>query len=138
MRHPWPLEGAASMQFLFLGFVQNANIRSYRFQGVVPAQRPSRAVTGPEFLLTADMGLLAQHRIRVQDGLTLCLKILSNAFGAEQESLVDFSNYAVTVDDVSAFSSARTAIEDSKIARRKHRPPFKPSPSSQLKWPRLK
>jgi len=59
------------MQFLFLGFVQNANIRSYRFQGVVPAQRTTRNVSGPEFLLTADMGLLAEHRIRVQDGLTL-------------------------------------------------------------------
>jgi len=66
------------------------------------------------------------------------LKILSNAFGAEHESVVDFSNYAVTSADVSAFSSARNAIEDSKSARRKHRPPFKPSPSSQLKWPRMK
>ena len=138
MRQDRPPEGAVSMQFLFMGFSQKANIRSYRFQGVLPAQRPVKGAKGPEFLLTADMSLLAEHRIRVQDGLTLCLRILGNAFSAEQEPVMEFSNYAITTADVSAFSSARNAIEESKIARRKHRPPFKPSASSQLKWPRTK
>jgi hypothetical protein len=84
------------------------------------------------------MALLAQHRIRVQDGPTLCLRILSAAFFGEEAPVVEFSNYAITIADVSAFSSARNALEESKIARRKHRPPFKPSASSQLKWPRVK
>jgi len=126
------------MQFLYLGFSQKANIRSFRFQGVVAAERPLRAVKKPEFLLTADMALLAEHRIRVQDGPTLCLRILSAAFAGEEAPVIEFENYSITIADVSAFSSARNAIEESKLARRKHRPPFKPSPSSQLKWPRVK
>jgi hypothetical protein len=127
------------MQFLFMGFSQNANVRSYRFQGVVPRERPSKMAKNLEFLLTADMSLLAQHRIRVQDGPTLCLKILTAAFSDdEEEHAIQFSSYSITREDVSSFASARNAIEESKIARRKHRPPFKPSASSQLKWPQVK
>lgn len=126
------------MQFLYMGFSQQANIRSYRFQGVVPRERPSKTGKNLEFLLTADMALLAKHRIRVQDGPTLCLQILGAAFTGEEDHAPQFASYAITLEDVSAFASARNAIEESKAARRKHRPPFKPSPSSQLKWPQMK
>ena len=64
------------MQFLYMGFSQRANVRSYRFQGVVPKERPSKLAKNHEFLLIADMSLLAEHRIRVQDGPNLCLRIL--------------------------------------------------------------
>jgi len=59
------------MQFLYMGFSQRANVRSYRFQGVVPRERPTKISKNLEFLLSADMALLAQHRIRVQDGPNL-------------------------------------------------------------------
>jgi hypothetical protein len=133
-----PLEGAAFMQFLYMGFTQNANVRSFRFQGVVARERPSKVAQNIEFLLTADMALLAQHRIRVQDGPTLCLKILTTAFAGEEDRALEFSTYVITREDVSLFASARNAVEDAKVARRKHRPPFKPSASSQLKWPQVK
>ena len=126
------------MQFLYMGFSQQANIRCYRFQGVVAKERPTKLSKNLEFALNADMGLLAQHRIRVQDGPALCLKILSAALTGPEDNAVRFVSYAITREDVSAFASARDAILESKIARRKHRPPFKPSPSSQLKWPQLK
>jgi hypothetical protein len=126
------------MQFLYMGFSQKANIRSYRFQGVVPAKRPARTSANLEFLLTADMALLAQHRIRVQDGPTLCLQILATVSSNADGNGVQFSSYAITREDVLAFASARDALAESKIARRKHRPPFKPGASSQLKWPQVK
>jgi hypothetical protein len=126
------------MQFLYMGFSQQANVRSFRFQGVVPRERPTKMAKNLEFLLTADMALLAQHRIRVQDGPTLCLKILSAGITGEESQVIEYASYAITIDDVSAFASARNALEESKIARRKHRPPFKPSASSQLKWPQVK
>jgi hypothetical protein len=138
MRQASPLEGAASMQFLYMGFSQQANVRIFRFQGVMPRERPTRTAKNLEFMLSADMALLAQYRIRVQDGPTLCLQILGAAFTTEEDHAVQFASYLITHADVSKFASARNALEESKIARRKHRPPFKPSPSSQLKWPQVK
>jgi hypothetical protein len=126
------------MQFLYMGFSQNANVRNFRFQGVMARERPSKMVKNLEFELRADMALFAHYRIRVQDGPTLCLRILAAAFTSAEDQAVQFANYSITDDDVSAFASARSALEETKAARRKHRPPFKPSPSSQLKWPQLK
>ena len=126
------------MQFLYMGFSQNANVRSFRFQGVLARDRRSKLDKNLEFRLSADMALLAQHRIRVQDGPTLCLRILDAAFTTAEDQAVQFESYAITLADVSAFASARTALEETKAARRKHRPPFKPSASSQLKLPQLK
>jgi hypothetical protein len=126
------------MQFLYMGFSQQANVRIFRFQGVMPRERPSRTVKNLEFMLSADMALLSQHRIRVQDAPTLCLQILDAAFTSDEEQAIQFASYLITHSDVSKFASARNALEESKIARRKHRPPFKPSPSSQLKWPQVK
>jgi hypothetical protein len=138
MRPRAPPEGAARMQLLYMGFSQQANIRRYRFQGVVPRERPSRPSRNLEFLLSADLSLLAEHQIRVQDGPTLCLRILKAGLSGEDVDAVQFSSYAITPADVCAFAGARDALLQSKIARRKHRAPFKPAPSSQLKWPRLK
>ena len=74
-----PLEGAAFMQLLYKGFNQRANIRSYRFDGVVPTERPSKIVKNLEFLLRLDMTVLAEHRIRIQEAPALCLGILQSA-----------------------------------------------------------
>jgi hypothetical protein len=126
------------MQFLYMGFNQNANVRNFRFQGVVSRERPSKVVKNLEFQLSADMALLAQFRIRVQDAPTLCLQILGAAFTSAEDQAIQFASYSITREDVTAFASARSALEETKAARRKHRPPFKPSPSSQLKWPQLK
>jgi hypothetical protein len=125
------------MQFLYKGFIQKANIRSFRFQGVA-ADRASRHPQHFDFLLSADMALLARHRIQVQDGPTLCLRILAAGLSAEGADTVQFSSYAITQGDVSAFASARDALTESKAARRRHRPPFKPSATSQFQWPRTK
>jgi len=127
------------MQFLYMGFSQQANVRCYRFQGVMPRERPTKMTKNIELMLSADMALLAQHRIRVQDGPTLCLQILGASLAGPEDNAIRFASYAITREDVSAFASARNAIEESKLARRKHhRPPFKPSASSQLKWPQVK
>ena len=76
------------MQFLYMGFSQQANVRIFRFQGVMPRERPTRTAKNLEFMLSADMALLAQYRIRVQDGPTLCLQILAAAFTSEEEQAV--------------------------------------------------
>src|SRR5258708_19686399 len=92
MRQAPPLEGAAYMQFLYMGFSQQANVRIFRFQGVMPRERPTRTAKNLEFMLSADMALLAQFRIRVQDAPTLCLQILGAAFTTEQDHSAPFAS----------------------------------------------
>lgn len=126
------------MHFLYMGFTQQANIRCFRFQGVLPRERPTKVARMFEFALNADMALLIRYKIPVQDGPALCLEILTAALARAADQAVPFQTYSVTLDDLSAFATARTAVAEAKIARRKPRPPFKPAPSSQLKWPQLK
>ncbi len=126
------------MQFLYMGFTQQENIRCYRFEGVVPKERPTQVTKNIDFRLSADMSMLAEYHIQVQDGPALCLQVLSAASAGEANNAAPFASYDITREDLSAFASARSAIEKSKIARRKARPGFKPAASSHLKWPRYK
>lgn len=130
--------GAASMRFLYLGFSQQASIRCYRFQGVAPREHLARPSPNVEFRLRADLELLALYQIRIQDGPTLCLQILNAGLAAPQDGAKPFATYAITREDVSAFASAQATKHESKTFRRRPRPGFKPSASSQLKWPRVR
>jgi hypothetical protein len=124
-----------SMQLLYKGFDQRSSIRSYRFDGVVPGDRPSRVVKNLEFLLKVDMTVLAEHHIRVQEAPALCLSILQSGLAAPGADAIPFQSYTITRAEISAFASARDAIKDAKGTRRKHRPPFKPTTPAQWKWP---
>jgi hypothetical protein len=130
-----PLEGAAFMQLLYKGFNQRANIRSYRFDGVVPSERPSKIVRNLEFLLRLDMTVLAEHRIRIQEAPALCLGILQSALATPGADTIPYLSYTITRGEILAFASARDAVTEAKGARRKHRPPFKPTTPAQWKWP---
>jgi hypothetical protein len=130
-----PLEGAAIMQLLYKGFQQRANIRSYRFDGVVPGERPSKIARNLQFLLKLDMTVLAEHRIRVQEGPTLCLGILQTALAAPGADTIPFVSYSITRAEILAFATARDALQEAKAGRRKHRPTFKPTTPAQWKWP---
>ena len=126
------------MRFLYMGFIQQANVRRYRFQGAVPKERPTKLTKNIEFLLTADMSVLPQYQIRIQDVPALCLQILATASTGAGPEAVPFASYAITHEDFSAYASARNAIEQAKATRRKPRRSFKPSASSQLRWPQVK
>jgi hypothetical protein len=123
------------MQLLYKGFQQRANIRSYRFDGVVPGERPSRMVKTLEFLLKLDMTALAEHHIRIQEAPALCLGILQTALATPGADTMPFLSYTVTGAEILAFASARNALVEAKGARRKHRPPFRPTTPPQWKWP---
>ena len=111
-------------------------MRCYRFEGVRPSERLKKTSNNVEFALSADMGLLAQHSIRVQDLPSLCLQILTIALSAGEDNAFQFASYAITRADLTAFADSHKAA-DGKGARRKPRPAFKPSQASQLKWPRV-
>jgi hypothetical protein len=123
------------MQFLYMGFAQQANVRCFRFQGILPRERTAKSAPAIDLKLNADLSLLARYKISIQDGPTLCLQILVAALTGAEDNVAAFASYSITLDDVIAFAAARTAIEDAKIAHRKPRRHFKPLASSQLKWP---
>ena len=122
------------MQLLYLGFVQEANLRCYRFEGVVPRDRLAPKVLKVEFSLKADMALLAIHRIRFQDVPGLCLEILHQRLMIP-ENAPRYASYHVTNDDLLQYTSAKLTVEAAKPPRRRPRTHFKPAESSQLKWP---
>ena len=126
------------MQLLYMGFDQQANIRCFRFQGVLPKKRPCDASKFIDLKLNADMSLWARFKISIQDGPKLCLGILKTALTGSEENTLRFTPYAVTHEDLTAFASARKGIGDAKVARRKPRAHLKPATSSQLKWPQYK
>ncbi len=125
------------MQFAYMGFTQEANIRHFHFQRVLPRARPTRIPNVVRFTLNADMALFATYRIPVQEGPAICLQILTAALAGTDEESAEPASYAVTREHLSDFALARTKVEEAKLARRRARPPFKPSNNSQLKWPRV-
>ncbi len=123
------------MQLLYKGFNQRLNIRSFRFDGVLPNERPTKIRKNLEFLLSVDMTVLAENRIRVQDGPALCCASFRAALELPGADTIPFVSYTITRAEVVAFASARNAVEEAKAGRRKHRPAFKPTTPAQWKWP---
>jgi hypothetical protein len=114
------------MQFLYMGFTQQAGLRCFRFQGVLPTERPANVSSNIELEMSADMALLALHRVRVQDGPALCLQVLGAMLAGAPDTAIPFETYQITEADVRAFVIERDAIDQANLAKRKSRQPFKP------------
>src|SRR5579863_63909 len=123
------------MQLVYMGFTQEASLRCFHFQRVLSQARLTNLPKVTEFTMKADMSLFTRFRIPVQDGPALCLQILTDELAGSDENAVLPASYAITTEHLSTFASARTSLEEARSARRKPRPPFKPSNSSQLKLP---
>ncbi len=123
------------MQLVYMGFTQEAGIRCFHFQRVLTQARLANAPKIVQFTLKAEMSLFMEYRIPVQDGPSICLRILTDALAGIEETTVAPASFAVTTEHLSSFASARTATEEARMARRKQRAPFKPSNASQLKFP---
>ncbi len=123
------------MQLVYMGFTQEASLRCFHFQRILTQSRLTNLPKVVQFTMKADMGLFMQHHIPVQEGPAICLQILTDALIGSDENEIASASYAVTREHLSTFVSARTTIAEAKAARRKPRPPFKPSSSSQLKLP---
>ena len=123
------------MQLVYMGFTQEAGVRCFHFQRVLTQARLANLPKIVPFTLRADMSLFMEYRIPVQDGPGICLQILTNALAGSEESDIAPASFAVTIEHLANFASARTATEEAKSARRKQRAPFKPSNSSQMKFP---
>ena len=123
------------MQLVYMGFTQESSLRCFHFQRVLTQARLTNLPKIVQFTLKADMSQFMRFRIPVQEGPALCLQILTDTLAGSDENALGAASYAVTTEHLSTFASARTTSEEAKMARRKSRPPFKPSSSSQLKLP---
>lgn len=123
------------MQFAYTGFSQEANVRCFHFQIVLPRARPGRSVNGAEFTLKVDMSLFVKYRVPVQEGPALCLRVLTEALANASEESAASASYAVTLEHFSSFALARAQVEEARLARRKPRTPFKRLAPAQAKRP---
>jgi hypothetical protein len=123
------------MQLVYMGFTQEAGVRCFHFERVLTQARLTNLPKIVQFTLRADMAMFMQYHIPVQEGPAICLQILTETLAGSDENVLGPASYAVTIEHLSTFASARTASEEARVARRKQRTPFKPSNSSQLKLP---
>lgn len=113
------------MQLSYRGFEQLKGVR--RFKIVDLSAKPERL-----FFFTADLGLLAKHRITLQELPGLCFDLLTLASKDGEESVAKFSDYVLVPDDLALFTAPRRAqalARASKQPSHVNRP--KPSPEHQ-------
>jgi len=84
----------------YVGFEQQRNIRVYRFERFTPGE------PAEHFVVNTDMALFTQHRVRLQEGPTLCLYLLANALGATPAG--QQGPYSVTDQHILDFLASRT------------------------------
>lgn len=121
------------MQLLYLGFVQQTNLRCFRFEGVAPRDKLAPKAPKLEFSLNADMALLARHRIPFQDVPGICLDILQQKLTVPDCEL-QYTSYVVTHADLTEYKAAKST-GTTETHRRRPRARFKPTDASQMKQP---
>jgi cold shock CspA family protein len=88
----------------YLGFDHNKNIRSYRFERVVPGS------DNVVFVVTTDLELFAKHHVGIQEGPGLCRALLMSNMSAPRAAL--------TEADLLAFLSTRVVAPRKPFKRR--------------------
>ena len=110
------------MDLRYMGFDQQKNVRSYRFDAVEKGA-PKR-----EFVVTADLALFLAHRIAIQEGPNMCGIKLAAAMESNSEAL-----HELTDADLRAHVVARTDAEARRAAARKTNPRRAPKPSPEAR-----
>jgi hypothetical protein len=75
--------GVTASWLRYVGFEQSECVREYRFEQIIPGEKTKR------FIITADLGLFARHRVGCQEGPALCLRLLKEELdtaGASERS----------------------------------------------------
>jgi hypothetical protein len=102
------------MEFVFTGFRQESDIRSYTFQ-IIAADRTRTKVT-----VGADLSLIRKHRIPLQELPLLCRRLLENHTGGRKST----ATLMFTEKDMLGYVSERVAAEHvAEMKRRAHRTP---------------
>jgi hypothetical protein len=130
-----PPEGAAKMDFSYIGFTQEANLRSFRFERVLPHVRPSDAREVVRFTVVADLSLFPLCHVAIQEGPQLSLQILARALAGQDEQSAMPASLLIGEEHLMAFAAAKAEDAAERVSRRRHRPPVRPSQASQMRLP---
>ena len=107
------------MEVRYLGFDQEQNARSYRFD-VVEKGEPSK-----RFIVTADLSLFHSHGVVIQEGPSLCagklVADLERNFAGAHE---------LTAEDLRSYVNARS-LAAAKRAEMRRPPRRRPSPGDE-------
>ena len=123
------------MEFAYVGFTQEANLRSFRFERVLPNVRPSDARSVVRFTVVADLSLFPLCRVPIQEGPQISLQILSKALAGLTEESPMPASLLIAEEHLVAFATAKAEDAADRVSRRRHRPPVRPSAASQLRLP---
>ena len=88
------------MEFRYMGFDQQNNTRSYRFDRMAKGERTVRII------MTADLRLFLAHRIGIQEGPALCAHKLAGDPAAAASGELQLTN-----DDMLAYANERAQNE---------------------------
>jgi len=120
------------VQIAYVGFIQRGTIRSYEFEGI-SERRPGQAAKHIRFSMTADMGIVNRHHVKIQDVPALCMRTLAAAIQTRDENDPAPGEFVLTEGDVHSYCSA-IAIP----VRADHRKRFRPKPNAQSQFQRVK
>ena len=96
------------MELRFIGFDQQDNIRTYKFDGLEKGQPIVQLV------VTTDLALFLKHHISIQEGPALCArKLNADPAGLGQH------DHELTNEDLLAFATARADEEGRKAELRR-------------------
>jgi hypothetical protein len=99
------------MQVRYLGFDQQQNARSYRFE-VTEEGQPTR-----RFTVNADIALFLAHRVSIQEGPTLAASKLAVGLDTNFDGM-----YELTSDDLRSHVNAQLIAEALRAKKRKSHP----------------
>jgi len=109
-----PEKRPETLQLRYLGFEQTGSIRVYRFQRASPGEQTAT------FIVTADLALFRNHRVGMQEGPALCLRILAAELAGPGSILLPPLRCALTDEHMLTYLASRPA------AVRKSRPKLAP------------
>jgi cold shock CspA family protein len=89
-----------SLRLRYTGFEQKGSIRAFRFERVAPGERTKTCT------VDADMALFTKHRVGIQDGPALCLRLLEELNAARAADL-PLSGCSLTDRDMLAHVASR-------------------------------
>ena len=104
--HPAPNAEERRLQTIrlrYAGFEQTGNIRGYRFERLSPGEDTET------FLVNTDMGLFTKHRVGIQEGPALCLRLLLAELDAAGGAPKSVSQCTLTDREMLAYLASRPA-----------------------------
>jgi len=113
---PVPTEPRPVAALRYAGFDQTGNIRSYLFQRVVVGEKNRLIV------VAAEIPLLVKHRVRIQDGPSLCLHVLLLEMQLIESSEPPISRRALTDTDILTYLASRPQPAPSAKGKREKPP----------------